>query len=213
MNPIEIAKKKLTEKLINKDKVLNTEDLYGLIKGELGELTLMEFRMEMGKAFKYGLLPEFMSLRGRNGGIRLYDGREREPFETPPIEGESIPKPKKPVKESLENESSLEDIESDESDSPGAIIMLSKTTRVYNVDKRNWAYQKLSGVDKYGKEIWLSQAYWPDLEHAMIGLAKKLLNNQLRLNINITTLSGLKKEINSGVEEVIKQLKELPVEK
>lgn len=57
-------------------------------------------------------------------------------------------------------------------------IRISKSTRLYGVDKRNWAFQKLQQVNE--GHVWLSTHYWPNLSSALKGVAGLLLDKEIK---------------------------------
>ena len=83
-------------------------------------------------------------------------------------------------------------------------VELSQTQRIYAVDARNWALQTWNG------SAWLSQAYWSTLDQALRGVARRMVNRELRIRtLDVKDLNQLSTAIQAAENNVLASLQQL----
>lgn len=177
------------EKYLESNKRITAPDLYELVKDKLEPLCdLFDFKLWTSQFFRQS--PDYISTKGRFGGIRLRMSDDPSP---------EIPTPKAAKAVADEDESA----EEDEPDFTPATVMLDSTTRIHATDTRNWTLQKLTG------DTWMSRSYYSTLADACKGAAKKMLNKELRATLDkpvqlqdlAKILTGIETKIANSIKE------------
>jgi len=200
-----------------KDGRITTKDLYAAVKDSLVNDDEAMFKVGVSNAIKNGAIPGFSIRKGRCGGIFCVDldatnnclndleqKADAAALPEPKEPKERKPRAPKPPKDEDEEPADIDGIE--ESSDDKLDIRLSKTSRLYAVDRHNWALQRLQMVND--EEIWLSTGYWSTLDTALNGVAKRILDHKLRLSDGVVVdLRGLAGIVNEAKEEILKEIK------
>jgi hypothetical protein len=88
------------------------------------------------------------------------------------------------------------------------VIYLNNKLRFYAVDERNWALQKMNGINSEGESIWVSNYYYNNLAELMKGTARRILNGELQAKGEVRMLE-LAEKIQEAEQSVLSMLQEM----
>lgn len=177
----------------SKDRI-STADFYEVVKETLEpKVELAEFRILFSKLLSSGEISGFESVRGRFGGIKKMGEAAHVSVKSSSEEDD----------DSVNSDSGDED-ESELETTKKVTINISPSIRIYNTDSRNWTIQSRTG------DIWLSKFYYPTLNETLKGLAKKMLNKEIKSSSaeihKLNDLSGLIEKAEQNVAILLKNL-------
>jgi hypothetical protein len=88
-------------------------------------------------------------------------------------------------------------------------IPLNKNYRIYATDSHNWSLQKCSSTTEEGEVIWLSQIFYHDLRDLLRATAKRMINNELKLQGEASDLRDLAAKIEKAEAKVLARLQNI----
>ena len=184
---LEIIQKFVDENIVQKNKAMPSAQIYSGLSSSLPNIDESLFKRSF-------------SLNVKEGNIKGIVGAKRAGF--------------KPINE---KENEVEDDVNDTLPAPPPIttddehktcIAITKSLRLYGVDKRNWALQKVQ--DTAGGRVWLSQNYWPTLDCALKGVARFLLNKEIKgSKLNTNDIKDVVKCIHEAENRIHERLSSL----
>lgn len=165
----EVVTSALEKHLAEHPRIFSNE-LYELVKGQLTPVCeLADFKPWLSKFCKES--STFESVKGRYGGIKFRSEDRRVGSAAVTTSDDGV---------------TADDTEEDDDEivDDACSVMINSKNRIHATDRRNWVIQRLN------QNTWVSLAYYPSLELAFKGMAKKLLNNELKAEL--TTAQQLK---------------------